>query len=450
MSVSLLMSVSRIVRSVLVIALAASLAACAATAADPLQAAPPPDPQVPRPHEFPSAEAGKYLAGELVMSDPINRRGSLRLDGDRIEDKYDKGAILPFALLPYGEVWYHGAPADLCDIPFGTHLHGLCYLPPAGEEKTLTAPDCPLHYVPKQNHVLLLEDDPSFHARRGRAWKIGKIILKYDSSSPYYPPIRDKKVDGVVPPGDWRKTPCSGTLEATVVPLGKGVAGLPQAATFTVPQQLTIDRSTRLWRGRESIGWEDLAPENEWKSVDQGTKELAPDDMVVQIALGWHDNWQQLSFHVADIWLDEESRQVAAERQRQRHIRRERNYWLPGWVDHVDHKQNIVTVTLFGGRDRSRFDAVRAMGRPGGGISIEAATKTLRTWHVNYGGHANGGVVEVKDLPDPPVGSGGLQVRVRVGVLQEGFRPGRIVRLAPNSFGNPWPPPEWRARSLDD
>ena len=42
-----------------------------------------------------------------------------------------------------------------------------------------------------------------------------------------------------------------------------------------------------------------------------------------------------------------------------------------------------------------------------------------------------------------------LQVRVRVGELQEGFRPGRIVRVAPNSFGNPWPPPEWRARSLD-
>jgi hypothetical protein len=69
---------------------------------------------------------------------------------------------------------------------------------------------------------------------------------------------------------------------------------------------------------------------------------------------------------------------------------------------------------------------------------------------VNYGGHANGGVKEVKNLPDPPVGSGGLQLKVKVGELQEGFRPGRIVRVAPNSFGNPWPPPEWRARGLDD
>jgi len=35
-----------------------------------------------------------------------------------------------------------------------------------------------------------------------------------------------------------------------LVPSGKGVAGLPEAATFTVPQQLTIDGSTRLWRAR--------------------------------------------------------------------------------------------------------------------------------------------------------------------------------------------------------
>jgi hypothetical protein len=315
------------------------------------------------------------------------------------------------------------APTDLCDIPFGTHLHGLFYLPPEGEEKTLEPPDCPQQYVPAQNHVLLLEDDLSFHARRGRAWKIGKITL--DGSG-------------------------SGTLEAAVVPSGTAVVGLPESAAFTVPQQLTIDRSTRLWRGRESIEWEDLAPEAEWKSVKEGTKELAPTDMVVQLALAWHSNWQQLSFHVSDIWLDEESRQVAAKRQRQRHVRRERNYWLPGWVDHVDHQENIVTVTLFGGRDRSLFDAVRAEATPHGGMSVEPATKTLRSWHVNYGGHANGGVKEVKNLPDPPVGSGGLQLKVKVGELQEGFRPGRIVRVAPNSFGNPWPPPEWRARGLDD
>jgi hypothetical protein len=230
------------------------------------------------------------------------------------------------------------------------------------------------------------------------------------------------------------------------VPSGKAVPGLPESTKFTVPQELTIDRSTRLWRGRESIGWEDLAPENEWKSANPQTKELAPADMVVQLALAWHaTNWQQTFFHVSDIWLDEESRLVAAERQRQRHLRREIHYWLPGWVDHVDHEKNIVTVTLFGGRDRSLFSHLR----PGMGIGIEPARKTLRTSHVNYGHQAGGPFVDVKDLPDPPVGSAGLQVRVQVNFLQEGFRPGRIVRIAPNAFPSSWPPPEWRANGAD-
>ena len=31
-------------------------------------------------------------------------------------------------MLPYGSIYYHGAPAALQDIPLGTHLHGLFYL----------------------------------------------------------------------------------------------------------------------------------------------------------------------------------------------------------------------------------------------------------------------------------------------------------------------------------
>ena len=31
-------------------------------------------------------------------------------------------------MLPYGSIYYHGAPAALCDIPLGTHLHTWCFL----------------------------------------------------------------------------------------------------------------------------------------------------------------------------------------------------------------------------------------------------------------------------------------------------------------------------------
>ena len=95
---------------------------------------------IPKLNEFPPPNTGAYIAGELVTVDPINRRGGLRLDGDFNDDRYDKASAHQFALLPYGMIWYHGAPAELRDIPIGTHLHGRFYLPPEGS-KTIPPPE---------------------------------------------------------------------------------------------------------------------------------------------------------------------------------------------------------------------------------------------------------------------------------------------------------------------
>ena len=75
---------------------------------------------VPKSGVFPPADAGIHLDGDLVVSDPINRRGALR------KSQHSKRHY--FAMLPYGMVWYHGAPADVRDIPIGTHMHGSCLL----------------------------------------------------------------------------------------------------------------------------------------------------------------------------------------------------------------------------------------------------------------------------------------------------------------------------------
>ncbi len=127
---------------------------------------------IPKPGEFPPSGTGHYLAGELVQIDPINRRGGQRLDGDLVDDRYDKAQPQQFAMLPYGMIYYHGAPAELRDIPIGTHLHGTFYLPPPGEEKTLPPNAGPPQYASKYNHALLIEDDFSFYQRHGQAWKI--------------------------------------------------------------------------------------------------------------------------------------------------------------------------------------------------------------------------------------------------------------------------------------
>ena len=77
--------------------------------------------------KFPLLEQAKAYDGQLAFVDHANRRGSLRVTGGELMHRTPP---VPFALLPYGMVRYHGAPADLRNVPLGTMLHGLFYLPP--------------------------------------------------------------------------------------------------------------------------------------------------------------------------------------------------------------------------------------------------------------------------------------------------------------------------------
>jgi hypothetical protein len=128
-----------------------------------------------------------------------------------------------------------------------------------------------------------------------------------------------------------------------------------------------------------------------------------------------------------------------------------RHRWLPGWIDDVQHEaggRGVVTLTLFGGSDPSLYDAVRAQAKSGG-ASIAAGEWSLRTWWQEH--DAKGGaVVDVKDVPNSPPTTTGLQVRLKIGELLAGFRPGAIVRLRPNGFPNVKLPPEERVKGLDD
>ncbi len=170
------------------------------------------------------ADAGVELAGELVLIDHVNRRGGLRLDGDFDDNRYHGAQTHRFAMLPYGTIMYHGAPAELRDVPLGTHLHGRFVLPPAGDTTIPPAQGGGANFVPKHNHVLTLEDDSSFYQRQGNAWRIISIDLKAG------------------------KLRVAGTVEKTS-------AGPTGEVTFE------IDRSTRVWKGRAAAELEDLAAE---------------------------------------------------------------------------------------------------------------------------------------------------------------------------------------------
>lgn len=387
---------------------------------------------VPKLGEFPPpGSGGVFLAGELVAVDHVNRRGAIRLDGDLNDDRYHSAPSHRFAMLPFGSLRYHGAPADLRDIPIGTHLQGYFYralegdlsIPPPRESK----------YISEYTHAISLEDDFSFCQARGQSWKVVSVELNYSRASKSYKS------------GGLHKTPLTGKLKVVSV-------GNAASESLKGDMELDIDRSTRLWKGRSILDWEDLAPEKDWTRKDNVVTFAVPEAQSVQLNVAWSPEWRNHHFQCADLWLDEQSQNTAAEQQRQLHIRYEHNHWMAGWIDSVEHESGgsgIITFTLFAGCDPSLYDEIHTLAKPGASGFLAAAEFTLRTWWQDNDSKG-GSVVELKEIPSPRPGSSGIQIRLRVREIIEGFRPSRIIRFRPSS----WPlvklPPEERIQNMED
>ena len=319
---------------------------------------------------FPSKESGIHVHGDLVISDSVNRRGALR--EKRSTPRHY------FAMLPYGMVWYHGAPADIRDLPPDIHMHGRFLLPIEGEEKTIPLTDKLIkdHENHRYNHAILLEDDISFYSRQGRSWK----VLGFEQGG------------GPAP-----------RLKLSVEPVGPEIeGGINKAALFD------IDDSTRIWQKRQLVSREAIRP-----------------GQLVQVNLTWGP-FDSLA--TTDVWLDEDSLEASREIQRNRHLKLIRSRFLPGWIDAVknyDSGGGEVTVTFFGGMDSSLYSDIRKSQK----VKICNAENTLRTWnyHQEHASHAT--IIEKKDIKNPPLGSSDLQVKLKVVRMVDGFRPGRIVRV---------------------
>ena len=319
---------------------------------------------------FPSKESGIHVHGDLVISDSVNRRGALR--EKRSTPRHY------FAMLPYGMVWYHGAPADIRDLPPDIHMHGQFLLPMEGEEKTIPLSDNLIkdHKNLRYNHAILLEDDMSFYSRRGRSWKV----------------IGFEQGGGPAP-----------RLKLSVEPVGPEIEGGINKSTL-----FDIDDSTRIWQKRQLV-----------------SREAIKSGQLIQVNLTWGP-FDSLA--TTDVWLDEDSLEASREIQRNRHLKLIRSRFLPGWVDEVknyDSGGGEVTVTFFGGMDSSLYSDIRKSQK----VKICNAENTLRTWnyHQEHASHAT--IIEKKDIKNPPLGSSNLQVKLKVVRMVDGFRPGRIVRV---------------------
>lgn len=380
----------------LLIALLCALATAAHAADEPFR---------PEAGKFPPLEKALSYRGELVFVDHANRRGSIRVQG---AGTYFRNAPHPFAMLPYGIVRYHGAPADLRDIPLGTVLHVRGFLPP--DPKTSSVPVLPVAnrektsgysgvgIAPAENHVLLLEDEPSHCQREGMIWKLKELDLKNNNE---------------------------GMIVASREPKAGGDGKASE-------EKLTFDAAIRIWRGRECLGIADLIAEGIWPAG--GKKALG--GQAVQLGITWKPTPDGVftRFHISDIWLDDASMQRAAQNQTETHKAFIRSRWMPAWVDAVEYGKfgrATVTATLFGGMDASLY----ADFKKDSPMLMNGAENTLKHAGGEYGPAHMASKGPIRDVTkaagDVPLGSSGIQVRFETDLIIEGIRPARVVRVRP-------------------
>ena len=341
--------------------------------------------------QFPPEGSAHAISGELMSVDHLERRFDIRVDRNDSQERGVWDLPLDATMLPYGSIWYHGAPAALQDIPLGTHLRGLFYQKDTDDRTPL--PDTPNRRKTPEwefRRCFRIEDDFTFHARQRQLWKIESV--DFDA----------KKLTAV--------------LTENGKPLGDG-----KAKIFDLPS------STRVCKGE---GFADL------KTLQPGQSVLFDLTWVTLYGPG----------RITEIWLDESARSLAAAQQIERHRIHIRERGLAGWVQAVDDEQQIVTITFFGGVDAKLFDELPLTNSdkigwplskepenpeaPKGTIAV--ARESLMTYDpVND--RKGGNILDIKKIPIDPGGSG-VQIRVKCDMLLEGFRPRRIVRFYPATW----------------
>ncbi|MEO6788412.1 MAG: hypothetical protein ABI318_19990 [Chthoniobacteraceae bacterium] len=339
--------------------------------------------------QFPPEGSAHAMSGELMQVDHLERRFQIRVDRNDSQDRGVWDLPLDAAMLPYGAIYYHGAPAALQDIPLGTHLHGLFYLKDPND-KTPFPPGPYNRKTPGADfrRCFRLEDDFTFNARQKQLWRIDSVNLN------------EKK------------------LAATLLEDGKASGQ---------PKNFDLLSSTRVMQGH---GFGDL------KSLQPGQTVLLNLTWVTLYGPG----------RITDIWVDESSRQFATAQQLERHRNHIRERGLPGWVTALEDEPQIVTITFFGGVDQKLFDELTLTNSdkigwplskepdnpsaPKGTIAV--ARESLMTYDpVND--RKGGNILDIKKIPAEP-GSSGVQIKVKCDMMLEGFRPRRIVRFYPATW----------------
>ncbi len=366
------------------------------------------DPRIARDGAFPDPAGAKRLAGELILVEHVNRRGILRPDRDGTINNYHWDLPHEFRMLPYGSISFRGAPAEIDDLPLGTHLHGIFYLGPEGDFEVKPpesgyfagrAGNPDMRSVDSQwSRVLRFEDDFSYFSRLGHGWKITGF------------------------------GPDKSNVTVARVHLADGAPVDEAGADDGVKsrQVLRLDRGTSIWKGREIAALEDLA-----------------EGQIVQINFTWVGLLGSTKEDglCREIWIDGESRRVATERQRQVYLADMRRRGVPATILKTESvpgegARGYVTFAFHAGIDPELIGAFQ----PKRGVLAAAAEPTLRVYDANDGKPF--GELEITRIENPPPGHSGVVVRAHCWELLEGFRAGRTIRLTLSDWAAPPRPRE--------
>lgn len=308
---------------------------------------------------------------------------------DRRDDSQDRGKWdlpLEAEMLPYGSIFYHGSLAALTDIPLGTHLHGLIYKraaddktgPPEGMYRRGVTPDVDFR------RCFLLEDDISFQQRQHQSWKVETVELT--------------------------EMKLTVRLQQDGKPVGE-------------PKIFELTPATRVLQGRGFAKLEAIKPGQE-----------------VLFNLTWATLFGP--GRITDLWLDAESRALASAQQHARNNLYIRERGLPAIVSAVDDEKEIVTVTLFDNVDPKLFEDLKLNAPVPKGMPPETKTTpqanlavaepSLLTYDPTND-RKGGEILDTKTIPKAP-GCSGIQLRVKCGMLLEGYRPKHIVIVQPATW----------------
>ena len=332
--------------------------------------------------QFPPVGSAHAVSGELMRVDHLNRRFAIRVDRNDSQERGIWDLPLDATMLPYGSIWYHGAPAALQGIPLGTHLHGQFYLTDP-EDKTPLPDTWYKRKTPEWEfrRCFRIEDDFTFNSRQKQLWKIESVDLA------------TKK--------------------------------LTASLNGDKPKIFDLLASTQVFQGNSIL---------DIKALQAGQTFLCNLTWVTLYGPG----------RITEMWIDEPARALVTAQQLERHRIYIRERGLPGWVTAVEDEPQFVTISFFDNVDPKLFDELKTKDRnapppkdgspppvePRGGLACAMAS--LMTFDpVND--RKTGSVLDVKQIPSEP-GSSGVQLKLKMDMMLEGYRPKRIVRFYPETW----------------